>query len=293
MAATCIRSRLVLLAAQVMICAQACAERPAIAVGQDELQIPVTDAAGTHLLRARLCRPPSANGPARLVVISHGSPPSPAARPRMQLTPCDAEAAQWFLSRGYAVLSALRRGYGATGGDWVEGFGSCAEADFARGGLETARDIAAVVEYGTALPGIRPDHVTLVGQSAGGWGTIASDSLPHPKVAAFVVMAGGRGGHEDNRPGKNCHPEKLAAAAGQFGRTASTPMLWIYAANDSFFAPAIAEAMHAAFTQAGGQAVLDQPAAFGSDGHQLFFGPGGSAIWGPLVEPYLDRRLSD
>lgn len=45
--------------------------------------------------------------------------------------------------------------------------------------------------------------------------------------------------------------------------------------------------MHDAFTQAGGKAELVQSGPFGSDGHGLFFGRSGSAIWGPPVEQYL------
>lgn len=249
--------------------------------------VPVTDATGQMAtLQTRVCRPPGESR-ARLVVINHGSPPDASARPRMTVGRCDQEAAQWFLARGYAVAFPLRRGYGATGGAWAEGFGRCETADYGSAGLETARDIAAVVDYATALPFVRPDGAVVVGQSAGAWGTIAYDSLPHPKVAAFVAMAAGRGGHQDGVPNRNCHPERLADAAGRYGRTATTPMLWVYAFNDSFFAPPIAVAMHSAFTAAGGKAELVQPGPFGTDGHRLFFGQGGSAIWGPLIERYL------
>ncbi len=290
-----------LLLGLVAVCATGCAQQqvvsgsgqPGSSPGQERqqaLQVPVTDASGTqHLLQARLCRP-AGEGPARLVAINHGSPPSPSARPGMQLGRCDGEAAQWFTSRGYAVVFALRRGYGMTGGAWAEGFGGCPLADYVRAGLETARDIAAIVDYATSLPGIRPDGAVVVGQSAGGWGTIAYDSQPHPKVAAFVVMAGGRGGHEDNVPNQNCRPERLTEAAGRFGATASTPMLWIYAANDSYFAPPIANALHRAFTEAGGKAEMERPGAYDGDGHRLFFGPGGSAVWGPMVERYLAQQ---
>jgi hypothetical protein len=113
--------------------------------------------------------------------------------------------------------------------------------------------------------------------------------VQHAKVAAFVVMAGGRGGHMNMQPHTNCHPERLAEGAGKFGATAATPMLWVYAANDSFFSPAIAEAMYQSFTAAGGKAEFIQPGPFGSDGHNLFYGHGGSKIWGPLVEAYLAR----
>ena len=258
----------------------------------DLVTIPVTDAAGQVTpMQTRICRP-AGTAPARLVVINHGSPPNAAARPRMEPTSCDSEAARWFLARGDVVAFPLRRGYGATGGPWAESYGACAHSDYVHAGLETARDINAAVNALTALPFIRPGGAVVVGQSAGGWGAIAYDSLPHPKVAAIVVMAGGRGGHEDNVPNRNCHPDRLAEAAGHFGATASTPMLWVYAANDSFFAPPIAEALHTAFTAAGGKAEFIQPPPYANDGHRLFFGPGGSAIWGPMIDRYLATQLN-
>ena len=58
-------------------------------------------------LHARLCLPQSTE-PATLVLINHGSPPVAADRPKIRLGRCDQEAAQWFLSRGYAVAFVLR-----------------------------------------------------------------------------------------------------------------------------------------------------------------------------------------
>ncbi len=249
--------------------------------------VPVTDAAGqTQRMQGRLCRP-AGDAPARLVVINHGSPANAADRPRQAVGTCGQEAARWFLDRGFVVLFPLRRGYGDTGGQWAETYGRCDEADYVAAGLETARDIDAAVRFGTALPFVQPAHAVVVGVSAGGWGTVAYDSQPHPLVSAMVSMAGGRGGHQDGLPGRNCHPEKLAQAAGQFGKTATTPMLWVYAANDSFFAPPIAEALHESFTAAGGRTTFQQTGPYGTDGHRLFPGNGGSAIWGPMVAAYL------
>jgi dienelactone hydrolase len=261
---------------------------------RDELHaIPVTDAQGqTFQLQARICRP-AGDAPAAVVVINHGSPAKAQDRPTMQLGRCDQESATWFLSRGYVVVFALRRGYGGSGGGWAESFGGCNPPDFVRGGIETARDIDAIVNYATALPFVRRDGAVVVGQSAGGWGTIAYDSIAHPKVSALVVMAGGRGGHQHDIPNNNCRPDLLAAAAGHFGATAVTPMLWIYTANDSFFGPSIARALWHEFTTAGGKADFEQLAPYDGDGHHLFFGRGGSGIWGPLVERYLaDQRAA-
>jgi dienelactone hydrolase len=240
-------------------------------------------------LHARLCLPDSAE-PATLVLINHGSPPIASDRPKIKLGRCDQEAAQWFLSRGYAVAFVLRRGYGETGGDWAEGQFGCAHPDYVHGGIETAIDMDAAVDFLTRLPEIKPSNAIVVGQSAGGWGAIAYASAPHPKVAAFVVMAGGRGGHRDNRPHNNCRPDLLADAAGHFGKTARTPMLWIYTENDSYFAPPIARAMYHSFASAGGVADFEQLGPYGTDGHKLFFGSRGSAVWSLLVERYLMQQ---
>jgi dienelactone hydrolase len=247
------------------------------------------DIAGTrYLLYTRVCRP-QGEGPARVVVFAHGTPAT-ARRPGMQPLDCDSEAARWFLRRGYVVIASMRRGYGQTGGYWGDGFASCATADYFTAGLETARDIAATVEYAATLPFARPTGMILVGQSAGGWGTIAYNTMPHPRVTALVNMAGGRGGHQQGQANNNCRPEALAAAAGRFARTSRTPMLWIYTANDSYFAPPIPAANFAAYVANGGNAELHQLGPFGEDGHRLFVGRGGSEIWGPLVEGYLASR---
>jgi pimeloyl-ACP methyl ester carboxylesterase len=253
--------------------------------------VPTTGTLGfTQLLYTRICRPPG-DKRARVVLLNHGLPPDISIRQAMQPTKCDSEAAQWFLTRGYLVVAGMRRGYGDTGGIWAESKGpSCSADGYAHAGKEGAHDIDALLNYATALPYARPDGVVVVGHSAGGWATNAYNSLPHSKVVAMVSMAGGHGGHDHNTPNLICRPEELERAAGIFGATATTPMLWIYAANDSSFAPDVAAAMHAAFTKAGGKAELIQTGPFDDDGHRLFFGRGGSAIWGPMMERYLASR---
>ncbi len=199
--------------------------------------------------RSTGCRSTSAASGTCSTLSAHGTP---AARNRPWMHPigCDAEAVRWFIERGFVVLAGMRRGYGRSGGPYSEGAGGpfgmsgilCDNADFAAAGLEAAHDLAAMVEYAATLPFARPGGMVVVGHSGGGWGAIAYDAVPHPRVTAFVNMAGGRGGHLHGWPNENCHPELLAEAAGRFARTSATPMLWIYTANDSYFAPPIAGA---------------------------------------------------
>lgn len=238
----------------------------------------------------RLCRPAGSN-PARLIVANHGSPPSAAQRPNMAPWSCEQRAISWFLTRGYAVAVPLRRGYGASGGAWAENYGSCRDPNFVAGGTETARDIRSAVTYATAQPGIRRDGAVVVGQSAGGWGSLALAARNPPEVAAIVNMAGGRGGRVDNLPNNNCRADVLATSAGQFGQSARVPSLWVYTANDSFFGPSLAGAMHQNYVQAGGVADFRALPAFGQDGHGLFTAAGGPQIWGPLVEAFLANTL--
>jgi dienelactone hydrolase len=252
--------------------------------------VPMEDAGGrSRLLYTRICRP-LGEQPARVVLINHGKPPS-ADMPKVKPALCSNEAVQWFLARGYVVVLGVRRGYGATGGDLVEASGSCSAADLVRAAHEGARDVDALLRYATALPYARPDGVVVVGQSVGGWVSDGYDSLPHPHVVAMVSMAGGHGGHVHDVANLNCRPDQLIVAAGVLGKTATTPMLWVYTENDSYFAPALAKSMYEAFAAAGGKADFHPLPPFAKDGHSLFFGTGGSAIWGPLMDNYLSRMV--
>jgi len=259
---------------------------------RSELRIPIADDhAEVWAMKGHLCMP-SGVAQAHLVIINHGSPPSPAERKTMRLAGCESEAAQWFLSRGYAVALLERLGYGETGGPWAEGYDRCDDVDYYSLGIETARQIGVMVDYLTSLPHIAPNGVVLVGQSAGGWGTLAYGSLPGSRVSAVIDMAGGRGGHFHGGPNQNCHPERLVEAAGRFGKSSSIPTLWIFASNDSYFDPVLAKQMHDAFVESGGKADFIMKDSFGDDGHHLFFGKGGSAIWGPDVGAFLNRLAS-
>lgn len=206
---------------------------------------------------------------------------------------CEAAATRWFLDRGFIAVLALRRGYGASAGDWAEGIyhRPCDQPDYASAGLETARDIAATVDYATALPFAQPNAAIVIGHSGGGWGAVAYNTLPHPRVTALISMAGGRGQVMTNTgPSGLCRPDLLADAADRFGRSATTPMLWIYSENDKFFPPAVAVSLYDAFAKNGGMAEFERVGPFSNDGHRLFFGAGGSQIWGPLVAHYLAER---
>src|SRR5262249_18128228 len=80
-------------------------------------------------------------------------------------------------------------------------------------------------------------------------------------------FAGGRGSQGDNNV---CNPDALVQAYGVFGKTSRVPMLWVYAANDLFFWPALAHRFYEAFRAGGGNAKFIDAPASGDDGHYLY-----------------------
>lgn len=256
--------------------------------------IPMQEADGTpRLLYAHVCRP-EGDAPAPVAVINHGTGIT---RQIVTAPDCTAEYVQWFLRRGYVTVTPLRRGFGATGGAYSEslavgpqGIRRCDDVNPYLQAREAARDIVATVDYATALPYARPDGAVVIGVSTGGYASIAYASLSHPKASAIINVSGGTGGRSGGGLGQVCHAGRMIEAAGRFGATARTPMLWVYSVNDSFFSPDLARSMLDAYTAAGGKADLVVVRLFGFDGHNLFLGNGGSNVWGPEVERYLAQR---
>jgi hypothetical protein len=66
-------------------------------------------------------------------------------------------------------------------------------------------------------------------------------------------------------------------------------MLWVYAENDHFFGPQLAQHFYQAFTEAGGKATFIQANAFRRDGHGLF-SLAGIPIWTPMVDDFLKTQ---
>ena len=220
-------------------------------------------------------------------MINHGAQPRPEIRVQLVPAPCDSEPVRWFIEHGYSVALPLRRGHGGSTGDWVEGFGPCEDPDFLRVGRETARDIQAALDALLGVPGIRASGAIVLGESAGGWGSIALASQRPAGVAAVINVAGGRGGWAGGHARTNCAAARLVQNVAEFGATARVPMLWLYAGNDTFFGPALAGALFESFVTAGGQAEMTMLPPWEQDGHYFFFGEHGSRMWGPRVDDFL------
>ena len=239
---------------------------------------------------------PLGDGPFPLVVMNHGI--SLDANQRTMFPTVEyRDAAFWFARRGYFVISPVR--YGASSLDAQDRglfgavfghVGSCDNPNFRGPGLAIATLNEWVIENMQRKKQIIPGKAIVVGQSGGGWGSIALASRNPPLVGAVITFAAGRGGRVDGKPNNNCAPDKLVAATGEFGSTARVPMLWIYTENDSYFGPELTKRMHNAFTAAGGDAEYRLLPAFGNDGHFMIDSAHGVPLWAPLVSQFLAKH---
>ena len=221
---------------------------------------------------------PHGDGPFPLVVLSHGTPPRPADRVkigRFRRIPQIRE----FINRGFAVIVPMRRGHGESGGDYAEEIGSCKTPAYDDAGRESARDVLAACDVAAKLPFVDPECILLVGQSTGGFASLAAASLTPSGVIGVVNFSGGKGGNPFTRPGEPCEPSSLAATIAAFSRTIKVPVLWHYVENDRFFSPRYIREWFAAFEQAGGKGRLVIQPPFGDDGHALFNSMDGIPIW--------------
>ena len=236
-------------------------------------------------LRATVFRP--AGGIAErhpLVVINHGT--SEANRMSVSM-PVYYWLSRWFVDRGFAVVLPQRRGHGATGGTLVEAVGDCANPDHFRSGVIAAQDVGAAVDFMRRQPFVDPARVLVAGVSTGGWASLALASQRPDLMTAVVNIAGGRGGHAFGRKNSVCGIDTLVGATHDFARTARAPTLWLYAENDSYFGPALAAKMAAAWKQGGGQVECDPLPAYGSDGHDIVDDRAGWGIWGKTLDSFL------
>jgi dienelactone hydrolase len=253
----------------------------------EELRIAMP-AAGPNGLEALLIRPAGAQR-YPLALISHGA--SSDAQERQEMTPYGFyRQAIEFARHGFAALVVMRRGYGGSAGSYAEGHSCCEVATYLRSAKDSADDLRAAITAMKARNDVTTQGMIAVGVSGGGLASIALSADPPPGLAATISFAGGllRAQHTADDPRTASDEAGLVEAFRTLGANSRTPMLWIYAANDSYFRPELAHRLLAAFTADGGRAKLIDAPVFGVDGHRLF--SAGATIWPKMVDDFLREQ---
>ena len=254
---------------------------------EEEVRIPGNN--GNYNIAAKILRPEGA-GPYGAIVLNHGAPVS--AEERRNETPdLLLHTASIFARRGYVVVMPLRRGFGATGGEFAEDAGSCRNPDYRRGESAAADDVIAAYDYARTLPYVDGSRMILAGQSAGGVASIFTAGARAPQgLVAVLAFAAGRGGNPARNPGVPCAVEPLARVFDELGKTVKVPVLFHYAENDHFFNPQTSRLWYERFTAGGARAEYVLQPAFGKDGHYIFSDDSGVRYWLPAVERFLSKN---
>ncbi len=170
-------------------------------------------------------RPPG-DGPFPVVVMNHGRTTKDRATPaRMRFV----DVARYWVRRGAAVVVPTRLGYGDTGLEPdPEETGPCDRKRYDVAARNTNAQLGAVLEFVGKQPWADAKRVIVMGQSMGGFATVAFMSQKHPGVIAGINFAGGGGGDPEKRIANPCRHDQMAevfAGAGK-ANAGATPMLW-------------------------------------------------------------------
>jgi len=219
---------------------------------------------------------PRGDGPFPLVIINHGKA---SGDPRFQPRARYPLAARELVRRGYAVVVPMRQGFSNSTGNYID-----AGCNIESNGREQAKDVRAVLDYVTAQPYADKNNILVLGQSHGGWTTLAFGAFNYPGVKGLVNFAGGL-------RQTSCGPwtANLVNAARSYGAETKVPSLWFYGDNDSYFGPTTFRLMHRAYTSSGGRAKLVVFGKLGGDGHLMFSSLAGRGIWQPEVSGFLQQ----
>ncbi len=251
---------------------------------EEKIKIPMTVnhlfGESTVNLSATLYKP-EGEGLFPLVIINHGTPRAQEDYKKIVTFKSQSEV---FVKKGFVVVVPMRRGFGDSEGTYSEMHGKCDRPDYYSPSMEGAKDIKAVIDYMIKQPYVDRTKILIVGQSTGGYTSLALGSMNIEGVIGIINFAGGRGSTKYDFV---CAPNTLIWTAGKFGKTSRVPTLWIYTENDKYFAPSISKEMFDEYVKNGGKGKFVLLPPFMEDGHKLFHRKEGMPIWVPIVDEFL------
>src|SRR5688572_5520597 len=178
--------RRILLAAALALCSALALAAPPLSkhdIVREPLRLPVTLDDGQHFVLEAFVARPAAAGRFPLALLTHGTPRQAAQRQRMAAVQMSFQAEE-LARRGYVAVAVMRRGYGTSEGAWAESSGRCEAPDHERAARESARDLRAALRALSRRPEIDRERMIVIGQSAGGIGTVALAADPPPGLKA-------------------------------------------------------------------------------------------------------------
>jgi dienelactone hydrolase len=235
-----------------------------------------------------------------VVIFSHGRPASATAR-AAQKNPVNSEIVRYWHSRGYALVAAVRPGYGDNssidpednGSRW-NGDNCTGVADFNKTANAASAAVKATHAWLESQSWVDRNRLLLVGQSVGGLTTVNACGQNWPGVMGCINFVGGAGGNPIASPGKSCQSNRLGDVLSNAAKTTTVPSIWLYSANDKYWGEEAPKTWFKAFQEAAkaaGQSVLAEFYAappVGDNGHSLQVM--GTRFWVPVMNKWLDQN---
>ncbi|MGL5003317.1 MAG: alpha/beta hydrolase family protein [Casimicrobium sp.] len=229
---------------------------------------------------------PPGDGPFPAVIMHHGR-----AQDNERANPGRwryLDIARYWTRRGFAVFVPTRLGYGDTGLEPDPEFtGPCNQKRYDVAADSATIQSIAAVDFAIKQSWVDKTKVIVMGQSMGGFTTIATMGKKHPSVIAGINFAGGGGGDPVGRRADPCQYSRIGDVYAQAGKAnaGATPMLWLYAENDNYWGKSIPRKWHEAYTSAGGKAQFEMFPPIGSEGHSMI--GTGRNYWRPVVDKFV------
>lgn len=209
------------------------------------VSFPVTVGTNTFRLDGLIIKKSDAQGRLPIALFTNGGATTATAGAGVT-TATYAHNARDMARRGWLAVVMMRRGFGSSEGPKPAPV-TCQAASFDAWASAAADDLQATIADVSTLPDADSSRVIVVGSETAGVAAVALSARNLRGLLGAVSVSGGLQS-ESNCP----MSDVLVDAYKRFGSTSRVPNLWIYSRSDKIFGPDLAERLHSAFLDGGG-----------------------------------------
>jgi dienelactone hydrolase len=245
------------------------------------VSFPVTVGADTFRLEGLIIKKADAQGRLPIAVLTNGGEAT-ATGGAAVTTANYIRYARDLARRGWLAVVTIRRGYGKSEGPKPTPI-ACQPASFTAWANAAADDLQATIDSVSQRPDADANRMILIGSEIAGVAAVAL-SARNPRGLVGVVSVSGGLRTESNCPINDI----LVDGYRSFGAKNRVPNLWIYSRSDNLFGPDLADRLHTAFLDAGGDVKFVMFIGEGNVGTAIF--GQATAAWYGQMDGFLHAR---
>ncbi len=184
--------------------------------------------------------------------------------------------------RGWLTVVTIRRGFGKSEGPKPTPI-ACETASLGAWATAAADDLQATIDNVSKRPDADASKVIVIGSQIAGVAAVALSARNPPGLVGIVSVSGGL------QSEANCPiSDILVDAYKNFGTRNRVPNLWIYSRSDNLFGADVAERLHTAFLDGGGDVKFVMFIGEGNVGAAVF--GQATAAWYAQMDGFLRAR---